>query len=170
MRKRLMAMMLMVVTVLAFSVPSVMAKQEVSVKLNGATMKFTDAKPCIDENNRVLIPLRFVSEKLGATVDYKNKKITITKNGSVVELTIGSKKVKVNGTVKTLDTAAVLKGNSTLVPTRFVSEALGASVDYKKGVVTINSKDVTTATTTAQAVTTTTQAVKVEVKDTKKAQ
>lgn len=88
-------------------------------------------------NGRTMIPIRFVAEELGATVGWDNgtKSITITMGSMTVKMTIGSNTYTVNGQSKTMDAVAEIKdcgngsGNGrTMVPLRFVAEALGKSV------------------------------------------
>ncbi len=55
----------------------------------------------------------------------------------VVELTVGSDNAKVNGLERRLDAAPYIDGGRTLVPLRFIGEALGAKVDYDNGVITV---------------------------------
>ncbi len=108
----------------------------VDVRVNGVVTEFPDAKPYIDENDRTLIPLRFVSEALGADVSWnqQHKIASVEKNGIRCDITIGSKAMAVtqNGKTSTvmMDTQAVLKDSRTFVPIRYVAEALGAYVDY----------------------------------------
>ncbi|HLJ82843.1 MAG TPA: copper amine oxidase N-terminal domain-containing protein, partial [Candidatus Eremiobacteraceae bacterium] len=78
----------------------------------------------------VFVPLRGVFERLGASVVYDNGKINATGNGRTISLTIGSTTAVVNGQPQTLDVAPFLVGSRTLVPLRFISQALGAAVDY----------------------------------------
>lgn len=42
------------------------------VTLDGNEVCFPDVNPFIDERDKVLVPIRFVSEALGATVDWEN--------------------------------------------------------------------------------------------------
>ncbi len=108
----------------------------VDVRVNGVVTEFPDAKPYIDENDRTLIPLRFVSEALGADVSWnqQHKIASVEKDGIRCDITIGSKAMAVtqNGKTSTvmMDTQAVLKDSRTFVPIRYVAEALGAYVDY----------------------------------------
>jgi hypothetical protein len=115
----------------------------IKVLYNARQVVFPDALPKI-ENNRVLVPIRFVAETLGATVDYANKLVTIRQEGKVIELPIGSNVTKVNGQSITLDTKAVAEKGRTYVPLRFVSEALGQAVEWDNisRYVWIGSKDV----------------------------
>ena len=80
----------------------------------------------------MLFRSRFVSEELGAKVswDGQKKQVTIADGETTVVLTVGQKEMQVNGNKKTLDTAASVKDTRTYVPLRFVSEALGAVVEW----------------------------------------
>ena len=83
---------------------------------------------------RTLVPVRFVSEALGAKVLWvdSTKQVVITQPGIEIVLTIGSAKAYVNGVLQTLDCPAEITGNTTFVPLRFVSETLGAKVTYNE--------------------------------------
>lgn len=87
------------------------------------------------EENRLLIPLRYVSNQLDAKVTWHNesKSITVSKDEKVIELTIDSQQVLVNGAEVSLEVPAkVYYGGSTYVPLRFVSVALGASISWNQ--------------------------------------
>lgn len=89
------------------------------------------------QNNRVLIPLRDVSQHLGAQVEWdkRNQLITIVKDDTTIELVLGSKKVQVNQSEVTLDVPAqIMNGGTTYVPLRFVSQTLGADVKWDQRV------------------------------------
>lgn len=114
------------VTVLADS-------KDIQVKVDDVSVQFPDAKPFIDPStSRTMIPIRFVSEKLGASVEWDGAKQTVimTKEGKQITLKIGEKKATVSGKQITFDAAATLQNNRTFVPLRFVSEAYGAKVDW----------------------------------------
>lgn len=79
-------------------------------------------------------------EKLGATKSWNatTKTATFTAGGKTVEVTIGSTIAKVDGATVTMPAAPYIANNLTMVPTRFISEALGWKVDWAAGdVVTI---------------------------------
>lgn len=83
--------------------------------------------------NRTMVPLRFVSEALGAKVEWdpENRQVIITDGETQIILTIGSNQVFVNGIPRVLDCSAeILPPGYTFVPLRFISEALGATVEY----------------------------------------
>lgn len=84
------------------------------------------------KNGRTLVPFRFLAEALGATVSWDGKTNTASLSlaGSEVEVTIGSKNASINGQVTQLDVPAEIKAGRTFIPLRFVSEGLGAQVDY----------------------------------------
>ncbi|HLW37274.1 MAG TPA: copper amine oxidase N-terminal domain-containing protein [Candidatus Eremiobacteraceae bacterium] len=100
----------------------------VTITVNGQQVQFD--QPPIERSGRVFVPLRGVFERLGASVVYDNGVINATGNGRTVQLHIGSNSALVNGQTQTLDVAPFLVGARTLVPLRFVSQALGATVDY----------------------------------------
>ncbi|MCA1293764.1 copper amine oxidase N-terminal domain-containing protein [Paenibacillus sp. alder61] len=108
------------------------AKLSLRVELNGEKMSFPDAQPLVDKSNRVQVPVRFVSEALGAKVAWnsKTKKVTVDLNSNQIVLTLGKKAYTVNGKTEPMDTAALRKSDRTYVPLRFVSEALGAQVNW----------------------------------------
>ncbi|SEM76578.1 Copper amine oxidase N-terminal domain-containing protein [Paenibacillus sp. cl141a] len=97
-----------------------------------------DAPVTIDsgilKNNRVLIPLRAVSEYLGADVKWnqQQKTITITKDNTEMLLIINSNKVILNQSEVLLDVPTELIYNSTYVPARFVSQSLEADVNWNQ--------------------------------------
>lgn len=113
------------------------AKVTVSVQVDGNTIKFPDEQPYF-EDNRVMIPIRFVSEALGAVVEFEKTK-TDTEIRRVVKIELSGKKIHMpvnsdvalvgDQTVK-LDVPARMQGNRVYVPIRFVSEALGADVKW----------------------------------------
>ena len=83
-------------------------------------------------NNRTLVPLRATFEALGAYVDWNEDTQTViaTRGSTVINLTIGQDYALINGQRTTLDVPGMTLGGRTLVPLRFVGEALGATVDW----------------------------------------
>lgn len=124
------------------------------IYVNGTLVQF-DVQPFIDSQNRTQVPVRFVAESLGYNVDWNQTKqqVSITGNGQEIILTVNSNKATVDGKVVTFDTYVVLKDGRTFVPLRFVSENLGAKVDYKL-VNNVNRIDITTTGGSAPATST----------------
>ena len=106
------------------------ASDEIPVYLNGEKMTF-DSEPYI-EKGTTRVPMRAIFEGLGAVVDFdgETKTVTATKGDSVIKLTIGSVTASINGVDKELIVAPEIKNDRTMVPLRFVSESLGAKVDW----------------------------------------
>ncbi|MDN4494707.1 stalk domain-containing protein [Ureibacillus aquaedulcis] len=100
------------------------------VKVNGS--RLVTEQPAIVENGNTLVPLRGIFEALGAKVDWNKATQTITahKGENQVSLTIGKKTAKANGATATLSIAPKVKNGTTLVPLRFISQALGAKVQW----------------------------------------
>lgn len=105
--------------------------QRIKVQVDGQPVYFAHTQPQYI-NGRVLVPLRGVFEQMGATVswDPQTRMVVANKGGSDVELRIGDRVALVNGSNMNLDVPAMIVGGSTMVPIRFVSEALGAQVGW----------------------------------------
>jgi hypothetical protein len=116
------------VVLITGSVTSAALAQSVNVTLNGAPVSLNP--PPQTRAGRVFVPLRGIFENLGATVVYANGVINAEGNGRAISLHIGSTQATVDGQPQILDVAPFIIGASTYVPLRFVSQALGASVNY----------------------------------------
>lgn len=101
----------------------------IEVLVDAHRVAFPDVRPQI-QNGSTLIPLRFVTDKLGGKLSLTGKKISIEKDGRQIAMTIGERTAAVNGETVTLDTPSVAVNGRTLVPLRFVSEALGEPVKW----------------------------------------
>jgi len=84
------------------------------------------------KNGVVFVPFRAVADALGAQLDVTPdwKTITFTRGDRKVTITIGSKTAYVNGQKKELLVAPYATKGRTMVPTRFVSEQLGETVEW----------------------------------------
>jgi hypothetical protein len=99
-----------------------------TVSVNGQTVAFNPAP--ISRAGRVFVPLRGVFERLGASVVYERGLINATGNNHAISLRIGSTQATIDGQPRAVDVAPFVIGASTYVPLRFVSQALGAGVNY----------------------------------------
>ena len=129
--KKIILMLLISVLLAGFNY-NVFAADGVTLKVNGSVVNYTPA-PYIDPNtNRTLVPLRVISEKLGAKVDWDGefKIVTVKLRGTEITIKIGNTFAYKNDQKKTLDQPAVIKQDRTFVPLRFVSESLDATVDW----------------------------------------
>jgi len=117
----------------ALSLPAKAAN--VTVVVNGQPVGFD--QPPVERAGRVFVPLRGVFERLGASVVYDNGQINATGNGRNISLHIGSTQAVINGQTQYVDVAPFLIGSRTLVPLRFVAQALGAAVDWNQSSSTV---------------------------------
>lgn len=104
---------------------------QAAVIVNGEAI-FFDAAPYIDSSDRLMVPVRAIAEALGAEVAWNPKTmvVTITRQGQKVALTINSNLAVVDGRTRKMDTVPVIRYSRTMVPIRFVSEYLGARVNW----------------------------------------
>ena len=118
---------------------NISAHMEVKVTLDGNEIYFPDAKPFVDERDRVLVPIRFVSEALGALVDWENESRTavIKQGNDEIHYTVYQPMAYLNGEMMVMDTYGILKDERTLVPIRFISELLGCTVVWDENTSTV---------------------------------
>ncbi|MGB9812391.1 MAG: copper amine oxidase N-terminal domain-containing protein [Thermovenabulum sp.] len=139
-RKIIFMMASMLAAALILSTAVYGATKDIVIKIDGQVVTPPDAKPFI-QNGRTLVPIRFVSENLGATVDYKKEygyeKVYIKKNDRSIEMTIGDNNIKINSTVVTYEVAPIIKDDRTFVPVRVVSESLGYFVGWDEKTLTV---------------------------------
>lgn len=112
----------------------------ITVMVNGNTVIF-DQVPVMC-NGRTMVPMRTIFQALGTHVEWEAGKQTVTakKGSTTIVVKIGDKQATVNGKEKPLDVPAQIINSRTLVPVRFISESLGAEVNWSIGsqTVTIN--------------------------------
>ena len=106
------------------------AGRVISVTVDNRLVAF-DVTPEIIRG-RVMVPIRPIAETLGATVawDEVNRTVHIRKHATSISLVLGSVFARVNERAVELDVPAFATGGRTLVPLRFISEALGLGVTW----------------------------------------
>lgn len=104
-----------------------------SVRLNGEVLDFPDTKPMI-QDGRTLVPVRFVAEELGADVTWSkaNAHVSIAFGDHHIIMDLPQNRVAVDGRLQGLDVKAVLVDGRTMVPLRFISEAMGLDVNWQE--------------------------------------
>lgn len=124
--------LLTLICLLAMTLPvqSVLAAPIIGLFLDDQPLS-TDVPPALI-GGRTLVPLRVVSESLGAEVVWKSNRepIIIRKGTDEISLTIGVKTATRNGQSLTLDVPAQMLSGRTMVPLRFISESFGANVAW----------------------------------------
>jgi len=110
---------------------------DIVVTVNDKAIAF-DVKPTII-NDRTLVPLRAIFEALGAQVTWDGDTNTIysSKGNSIIILQVDNKMAFVNSKQVTLDVAPQIIEDRTLVPARFIAEALGATVNWDEATSTV---------------------------------
>jgi len=104
---------------------------EIQVEVNSKAVQFGAVQPA-RVNGRVLIPLRAVVESLGAEVRWEAATQTVRgkKGEREFSLQINSREAQLNGMPIQLEVPAQMISGTTMVPLRFVAEALGAEVEW----------------------------------------
>lgn len=117
-------------SVLALVLTASPATANVSLVVNGASVA-SDVPPQI-VNGRTMVPVRFVGEALGLAVSWDDatRQVILEGTGVRIVLPIGGSTAQVNNRSTPLDVPAQIIDGRTMVPLRFVSEALGAGVEW----------------------------------------
>lgn len=103
------------------------------LKINQYYILFTyPTSPYLDQNNRLLVPLRSLSDLLGADVVYNKdkKQATINFNNHHLVLTTGSKEVTIDQNIEQMDTIPVQKRNALYIPLKVMLEYLDVDGAY----------------------------------------
>ncbi|MGN0180891.1 MAG: stalk domain-containing protein [Candidatus Ornithomonoglobus sp.] len=84
------------------------------------------------KNDNTLVPVRFISESFGSSVEWNeaDRTVTISSYDKNIVMTIDNKTYTVNGAEKTLETAPQIISERTMLPLRAVAEALGKKVSW----------------------------------------
>lgn len=124
---------------MTMSAPVSQAAQAAGIRiiLNGKVIESEISPFILPKVNVTMVPLRIISEELGAIVNWNAVKqiATIQGKGNVnktITMTSGSTIATVNGESIKLDAAAQVKAGRTMVPLRFVSEQLGLIVNWNQ--------------------------------------
>lgn len=90
------------------------------------------AVPPVIQEGTTLVPLRFVAEALGGEVgwDEASRSITVTRGRTTVQMTADQPTARVNGAAAILAVPPQIVSGTTLVPLRFIAEALGFKVGF----------------------------------------
>ncbi|MEG6615159.1 phosphodiester glycosidase family protein [Peptococcaceae bacterium 1198_IL3148] len=114
---------------------AILVLYQIPVYMNGERLWF-DVPPVLD-NGRTLVPLRKIFETLGAEVEYVDGVVTAKSNTATITLTIDQREAMINDQVLVLDVPAKVVDGRTMVPLRFVGEAMGANVKWEADTKTV---------------------------------
>jgi len=102
----------------------------IAVVINGQPQDY--AAPPMMVNGRAMVPMRGIFESLGAKVNWNGASHTVTaaRAETGVRLAVGSRSAQIGGKPVLLAAAPLMYHGTVMVPLRFVSEALGAQVQW----------------------------------------
>ena len=117
--------------VLALMLAAFASAQQILVLVNEKAVSFPDVQPK-EMAGRVMVPIRGVFERLGATVkfDESDQRVIIQQGEDEITLKVGDDFANKNGQVVYAKSKAVMIHGRVMVPLRFLSETLGARVEW----------------------------------------
>lgn len=103
----------------------------VELWLDGFQIRTTDVQPEI-RNNRTMVPIRALAERLGATVEWvqESRQIVMTRAEHTVVMTLGQTTAVVDGVAMEMDVAPYATNGRTLIPARYMAEFFGQNVTW----------------------------------------
>lgn len=121
----------------SYAASAVQASKPISVVLNGKVQTYE--QPPVIVNGSTLVPFRALFEALGAKVEWIEATRTVQgiKGTTKIGLQIGSTTAQVGTSSVKLEAEAQLINNNTMIPLRFVSEALGMYVGWDSATYTV---------------------------------
>ena len=138
--KRILTLLLTMMMLAILSTSYAVAEEtpDITVTLDGNKIDFPDAKPYLYKD-RTLVPIRFISEAMGADVSWNSgeQEVTIVKGKDTIITHILSSRATLNGVLYTFDVPAMIKADRTFVPLRFVAEMLNCDVDWDENTYTV---------------------------------
>ncbi len=137
--KKFISIIVLACMLLSMGMATLAQTDKVTVTLDGSEIAFPDAQPFVDVRNRTLVPIRFVSEAMGAQVEWENETETVViyKGQDMVRYTIGQPIAYLNGEMLVFDSFGILKEDRTFVPLRFIAEMLSCTVDWQEETQTV---------------------------------
>lgn len=118
---------------IALVMPVFASEDAIEISIGGETLVFSDAKPFIDNNNRTLVPIGALAEKLNLEIEWDSTTETACikdSNGVIIKITIGENKIYNGDKAVIMDTAAVLKQDRVFIPIRYVADILNFEIEW----------------------------------------
>ena len=144
-------------------------KERVYLYVNSKQVENLPLEPII-LNDYTLVPARESFEKIGASVTWikDTDQVQVVYKDMVVLMKINDNKATVNGQLFNMSIPPKLINSKTMIPVRFVSEAMGLTVNWDNNTRIINIsepivQDTTTETTTITETTTQAQKADIEI-------
>lgn len=107
-----------------------------SFALDNTTVKM-DVSPYV-KDERTFVPVRYLAYAIGANESditwlQDTQQVIITHNDITVKMTIGNTTMLVNDKPVTMDVAPEIANARTMLPARWLAEAMGAKIDWNQG-------------------------------------
>lgn len=139
--KKVIVLIVTMALILGMSIAPVSALSTPSIAIDGSTISISASygAPFIDSANRIQVPVRVISEKLGAKVTWDAAAKTAIINGNI-KVKLGSREISTPYGTISMDTAPVIKSDRIYVPVKYMGNALGYKIDStsKDGAVSAN--------------------------------
>lgn len=103
---------------------------KITIFLNDSILYF-DVEPKMI-NDRIMVPIRKIFESLGSTIEWDENSQTVTaiKDDKIIVATVDNSTIWINGKPIEIDISPIMINDRVLVPVRFISESLGATVEW----------------------------------------
>ncbi len=116
---------------------TMMVKKTIKLAVNRKSLTVNDKTIELDqapilEKGTTLVPVRFIIDAMGGTVDWEGttQKVTLYREGKRIELWIGNADLNVNGQIATSLLPPRIQNQRTMVPLRVISEQMGWEVSW----------------------------------------
>lgn len=110
------------------------APLNVKVQVNDHLVDFPDAQPYLDSRHMTMVPVRFLTERLGYQIHWESSGgqviVTLTDSKHQLRIASGSSTVSVNGKIREMGSKAVFQNGRVYIPLRFISETAGIRVQW----------------------------------------
>ena len=115
---------------LLFTSASAMGKKKMTLVINNIVFE----KDFIVKNDRIHIPLRLVSENLGADVNWKGdtKEVEIINKGKKIVFYVDSNEYRIDDIVYTIDSPTFILKDRVYVPARALANAMKAKLEWNE--------------------------------------
>lgn len=116
--------------ILLFTGVSARSQKKMTLVINNMVFE----KDFIVKNDRIHIPLRLVSENLGADVNWKEdtREVEILNKGKKIIFYIDSNEYRIDDMVNTIDSTPFIVKDRTYVPARALANAMGAKLEWNE--------------------------------------
>ncbi|MCZ8519642.1 MULTISPECIES: stalk domain-containing protein [Paenibacillus] len=108
--------------------------EDIKVQVNESLVHFTDAQPFLDENHKLQVPARDMSDKLGYQLQWEHAgdqlKLTLSSTTTTVIFTTGDPNITVNGQTSVQEAAAKMVNGRVYIPFRLLADSFGITTQW----------------------------------------